>query len=64
MVCLACEAVSRGATSATAAPARTVLQAAASSAAATALALQTLGVPCAVVAFRSHGRHAVHWHTV
>lgn len=42
----------------------TVLQAAASSAAATALALQSLGVPCAVVAFSSHGRHAVHWQTV
>ncbi len=43
---------------------RTVLQAACSSAAAAALALQTLGVPCAVVAFSSNGRQAVHWHTV
>ena len=43
---------------------RTVLQAACSSAAATALALQTLGVPCAVVAFSSNGRQAVHWRTV
>ena len=36
-----------------------MLQAACSSAAATALALQTLGVPCEVVAFSSNGRQAV-----
>jgi hypothetical protein len=36
-----------------------VLQAAGRSAAATALALQALGVPCAVAAFQSNGRHAV-----
>jgi len=36
-----------------------VLQAAARGAAATALALQALGVPCTVAAFQSNGRHAV-----
>ncbi len=36
-----------------------VLQAAARGTAATALALQALGVPCAVAAFQSNGRHAV-----
>ena len=40
-------------------PAGTILQAAARSAAATALGLQALGVPCTVVAFSSSGRQAV-----
>ena len=42
----------------------TVLRAAAQSAAATALALQAMAVPCAVAAFRSNGRHAVRLSTV
>lgn len=40
-------------------PVGTILQAAARSAAATALGLQALGVPCTVVAFSSSGRQAV-----
>jgi nitric oxide reductase activation protein len=41
-----------------------VLQAAARSAAATALALQAMGVPCVVAAFSSNGRQAVRLTTV
>lgn len=48
-----------GAAGATAAAGGSVLQAAARGAAATALALQALGVPCTVAAFRSNGRQAV-----
>jgi Mg-chelatase subunit ChlD len=43
---------------------RTVLQAAAQSAAALARTLQSLGVRCAVAGFQSSGRHAVRLHTV
>ncbi len=43
---------------------RSVLQVAAQSAVATALALQALGVDCAVLAFSSNGRHAVRINTV
>jgi nitric oxide reductase NorD protein len=45
-------------------PAFTVLQSAARAAAAIAAALQTLGWPCAVIAFRSHGRGAVRLDTL
>ncbi len=41
-----------------------VLQAAAAGVAATANALQALGVACGVAAFRSHGRQAVRWQTL
>lgn len=43
---------------------RNILQTAAASAAAMAVALQTVGVACAIAGFSSQGRHAVHMVTV
>ena len=60
--CSASTALAQGAT--TGHDSDTVLRAAAQSAAATVLALQAIGVPCAVAAFSSNGRQAVRLSTV
>lgn len=54
----------RAAPGAGAAPGQRLIDVAASATAATAAALQGLGMACAVSGFASHGRHALRWHAV